>query len=416
MTEKVDRQWGTQLQGTTLWTTRAVWMALVALILGMFVSESIRLVQTPVRICDSLDCTFSPAMAATIQNAGISLNFAGLFSTALFNIALPTGFIIVAALIIWRRSDDWMGLLVSFLLIFLGAYEFPGVNQVFSLRPGWTLITAVLSTFGLLALPLLIYVFPNGRFVPGWGRWPLLVALLLWLAGDFFLPADANETLSNVLFFVVVIPGLVGQVYRYRRLSTPVERQQTKWAVVGLVGPIFTLVIWLTLFVPADSFAPWMQLALAFAIQPVATLLALLMPISLAISILRYRLWDIDVVIRRTLIYGVVSALLALVFFGGVAVLQSLFSAVTGEQSSLAIVMSTLAIAALFTPLRNRVQGFVDRRFFRQKYDAQKALERFSEAVRDEIDPEGIRVELLAVVGATIQPDHVSVWLAQSQE
>jgi hypothetical protein len=138
-----------------------------------------------------------------------------------------------------------------------------------------------------------------------------------------------------------------------------------------------------------------------------------IVPLSLSIAVLRYRLYDIDVVINRTLVYGSLTLMLGLVYFGSVASLQSAFRALTGheEQPQLAIVISTLVIAALFNPLRRRIQSFIDRRFYRRKYDAAKTLEAFSSKLRDETDLGTLSEELVSAVNETMQPAHVSLWL-----
>jgi hypothetical protein len=133
-------------------------------------------------------------------------------------------------------------------------------------------------------------------------------------------------------------------------------------------------------------------------------------PISIGIAIVRYRLYEIDLLINRTLVYGSLTAKLVVLYFGGIVVLQRMFVLLTGQQSTLAVVASTLAIAALFVPLRRRVQGFVDRRFYRRKYDARKTLETFSLRLRDETDLEALNNDLVGVVRETMQPAHVSVW------
>jgi hypothetical protein len=134
-------------------------------------------------------------------------------------------------------------------------------------------------------------------------------------------------------------------------------------------------------------------------------------PVAIGFAVLKYRLYDIDLLINRTLVYGSLSATLIAVYFGGIVVLQRLFVTLTGERSTLAVVTSTLLIAALFNPLRRRIQSFIDRRFYRSRYDARKTLEAFSLTLRDETDLEALNVDLVGVVRETMQPEHVSLWL-----
>jgi len=136
-----------------------------------------------------------------------------------------------------------------------------------------------------------------------------------------------------------------------------------------------------------------------------------IVPLSLSIGVLRYRLYDIDVLINRTLVYGSLTAMLVALYFVGIVVLQRAFVLLTGQQSTLAVVASTLLIAALFTPLRRRIQSFIDRRFYRRKYDARKTLEEFSMKLRDETDLEALRGDLIGVLRETMQPAHLSLWL-----
>jgi hypothetical protein len=177
------------------------------------------------------------------------------------------------------------------------------------------------------------------------------------------------------------------------------ERNQTKWFIFGLlVAVAFPLVAGLFVTLPAE----------------VEVIAFMAIPLGIGVGVLRYRLWDIDVIIRKTLIYTVLTVLLALVYFGSVVLLQRLFGALTGvAQSPLAVVVSTLAIAALFTPLRRRIQDVIDRRFYRKKYDAQRVLARFALTARDETDLDALTKELARVVQETLQPERVSVWLSQ---
>jgi hypothetical protein len=191
-----------------------------------------------------------------------------------------------------------------------------------------------------------------------------------------------------------------------RRGARGVERQQIKWLLYA--GAIFFLgnVLKNTVFSPLGEVS-W-GLWVGYLLVGIGGLGG---PIAIGIAILRYRLYDIDFLINRTLVYGSLTAMLVTLYFGGIVVLQRLFVILTGQQSTLAVVASTLAIAALFVPLRRRVQGFVDRRFYRKKYDARKTLEAFSTKLKNETDLESLNNDLVSVVRETMQPAHVSLWL-----
>jgi hypothetical protein len=203
------------------------------------------------------------------------------------------------------------------------------------------------------------------------------------------------DTLGLGLLGIGTVGAVASVVVRFHR-SRGTERQQLKWFLYA-AAPIP--------YFPLSDYGPLILDALAFS----WVLLGL--PAAIGIAVLRYRLYDIDVVINRTLVYGALTATLALVYLGSVVGLQRLLSPVVGEGNQLAVVASTLLIAALFGPLRRKVQSFIDRRFYRRKYDARKTLESFSERLREVSDLEGLSGELLAVVRETVQPEHASLWL-----
>jgi hypothetical protein len=283
---------------------------------------------------------------------------------------------------------------------------------------GWgTLITLI---------PFLFLLFPTGRLPSR--RWRFLAWVVL-AAGAAMLPLGflstdtgqgpvkapfavggaVGETISVLVLgaimivFSSIILSSLSLVVRYHRASG-VERQQLKWFALAavLIGGVIV----------ADQLRFDLLLGdTLWNLLGAATFAALY--VAVGIAILRYRLYDIDIIINRTLVYGSLTALLALIYLGGVATTQTIFRALTGqeEQPQLAVVVSTLVIAALFNPLRRRIQSFIDRRFYRRKYDARKTLEAFSAKLRDETDLNALSDDLVGVVRETMQPAHVSLWL-----
>ena len=226
--------------------------------------------------------------------------------------------------------------------------------------------------------------------------------------------ADAGIVIVPLLP-LCAIASAASLLLRFRRSGAEV-REQIKWiafaaSFVGLVASI--TVVSTLIFAPESLDTAGTQPLWLEVLQDVELLSLAGVPVAVGFAILRHRLYDIDVVINRTLVYGSLTAMLALVYFGGVATTQAIFRALTGQeqQAQLAIVVSTLVIAALFNPLRGRIQGFIDRRFYRRKYDVAKTLEAFSTKLRDETDLDALTSDLVGVVRETMQPAHVTLWL-----
>jgi hypothetical protein len=249
--------------------------------------------------------------------------------------------------------------------------------------------------------------------------WILYVVSLLVLPESSPFSAWAWPAALRIPFALGLFGTIVfAQIYRYLRVSEPVERQQIKWVVFGLTAALAgaTLVALPLAILREELLEPGPTKVLYALFELTATnAFLLLIPLSIGVAILRYRLWDIDVIINRTLVYGSLTVMLTLVYFIGVMASEGIFRSLTGqeEQPQLAVVLSTLVIAALFNPLRRRTQGFIDRRFYRRKYDAGKTLEAFSSKLRDETDLQNLNEELVGVVKETMQPAQAGLWLRE---
>jgi hypothetical protein len=373
------------------------------------------------------------------SNWRADLGVGGLVGGVLF-LAFP----LVGALIASRRPKNavgWLCLAVGLLWALSGVFDYysyygaatPGSVPFPVVMAGisdWIWVPAV----GLLGTYVLL-LFPDGRLPSR--RWRPLAwlsgAVILLLSFGVMLAPGPLDNLGGVrnpfgiegadwltagayallpLLPLCMLASALSLVLRYRH-SGGEERQQIKWIAfaASVVVVVYAIAMIASFVFPEESWTTagsvwWLNL-LTYTVLSSFTIV----PIAVGIAVLKYRLYEIDIIINRALVYGSLTAMLVALYLGGVVLLQRLFVLLTGERSTLAVVASTLLIAALFTPLRRRIQRFIDRSFYRRKYDAAKTLERFSMKLRDETDLEALSDDLVGVVRETMQPAHVSLWL-----
>ena len=357
----------------------------------------------------------------------------------LFYFTSVASFTLVGALIVWKQPANrigWLFAAVGLLWLtgdFASSYAYYAVVLSDNSPPLATLAAWYGEFFWLLWLvsmfSLVPLLFPTGRpLSPRWGMVTRIVCVYLAVAvGAAMFESEldivgSQKVLSNpigisgfrdiesgvwaiplfVALMAALVAGLAGVVARFRR-SRGEERQQLKWFAFAAT----TLILEFIAQIALDA-------VFGYRVPVLDAVVVLLVPASAAVAILKYRLYDIDVVINRTLVYGALTAVLAGVYVGLVFGFQALLRPFTAE-SDLAIAASTLAVAGLFRPVRARLQSFIDHRFYRRKFDAQQTLERFTLRLRDEVDLGNLSAELATVVGETVQPAHVSLWLRRPE-
>ena len=348
-------------------------------------------------------------MGELLVSAGLPPSiYAGLFVG--LNLAAVAAFIVIAGGVLWRRSDDALVVVnacwfVAFpVTVSLRVMEVAAADRALDPLAGAPIV--------LLGWPFLLvffYLFPDGLFVPRWGLAPGLLLLALEVATTRAWPPLA----APLVWTVFLALGLVAQWRRHQRVPNPADRRQSQGVVVGLAVIALLALAWTVPGVAEPAhFQPGSLYLAGAALLTMGGLL--LIPLMIGASVIRHRLFQIDVIINRALVYITLTVILVLVYLLSVVLLQRAFRALTGQEHDLAIIVSTLAIAALFQPLRARLQDFIDRRFYRRKYDASLTLAAFSARLRDDVDLAALSQELAAVVRETMQPSHVSLWLRSS--
>jgi hypothetical protein len=404
----------TTLHGRRLTITRAVCVAVALLTVTLFVA-GLPLLYDWFRTLYIHDFGGRDALSAHLAQLGLSVDFYIAY-LLLLGIIPAVAYFAVAAIIFWRKSDEPMALFTALLLVLFAATIWGSTKELGEIHPILEWLSRVLEALSFALLFLFFYLFPSGRFVPRWTRWLAGVLIAVTVPMVLFPASPLNIERWPILAYVLVLlgwllAGVCAQIYRYLRVSSPTQRQQTKWVLFGYTAALGGYLGWISFYAILPLARPGSRLVADMIGATVTSGLMLIIPLSFGVAILRYRLYDIDVVINRTLVYGSLTATLVALYFGGIVVLQRLFVLLTGEQSTLAIVASTLLIAALFSPLRRRIQAFIDRRFYRRKYDTRKTLEAFSAKLRNDSDLDVLSDDLVSVVRETMQPAHVSLWL-----
>ena len=401
----------TRLHGQWLLMARVAWLGVTALSLGLLIPAFVVAFDRP-------ELLGAAEVEALVARLGVPMQI--VMAAAL--LVPMAGAATIAVFLFWRRSDDWMVLLFSLWMLTNFAFSTRSLAAFQQAYPALQAPVRVVWILAFLLTIFLLYVFPDGRLVPRW-TWLLAAAAVVLVVLSPGLPEDilnlpnAPEGVSVLRWRATVFAwlglwctGVFAQVYRYRCVSGPVQRQQAKWVMFTL--SLFMAIIGLGIVIPSLYLSlPDVWFA---AVLLTAAPLGIVLPVSIAMAILRYRLYDIDRVISRTVAYAVLTVLLGAVYAGVVLILGQLFGGIGAKPPTWAVAGATLAVAALFQPARRRIQAVVDRRFNQRHYDAARTVEAFADRLRQEVDLDALAPELLAVVDQTFQPTRASLWLRSS--
>lgn len=403
----------TRLRGRWLLAARVGWIVLAITIIALNV----------IALPDTALAPLAPDKVRALDAVGFSPDLYNAIGS-IENSLVLISFLALALLLFWRKSDDRMALFGAYTFLVFGGIvgsslydsDIGGVVPILAAIPVVHQLVSLLAVIAQVSIAAFIYLFPSGRFVPRWTRWVTLLMVAYWTAVMFISPAFATGPLGLMLILFLAI-GLIAQVYRYRRISISREREQTKWAVFGIViamliiiAPQVIVEIFPQVGLSDDSTA---AVVVQLVINGRWFLAMTLIPTSIAVAILSSRLWDIDVIINKALVYGSLTGLLAAIYAGLVIGMETLVRDVSGKADlpPAFIVISTLVIAALFQPLRRPIQRFIDRRFYRNKYDSARTLAAFGTTLRTETDLGALSEDLIAAVQETMHPAHASLWL-----
>jgi hypothetical protein len=408
----------TRLHGLSLWLCRASWIALALGILGFFFAGLPVYISNFQRVCPGHNCAAGQLAPESVRVPPILSSGAGSYPTymVVFQLVSALVWFVVGVVIFWKKSNDWMALLVALMLMLLGTAD---ATHILAETPTiWQMPAIILNalTFGLVFV--VFALFPNGRLAPRWAG-ALIVLYLASVLLDYFFPGSPLAVkawpipVAGAAWFGLVAALALAQVHRYWGFSSLVQRQQTKWVVLGVAAAVVAGGFWVPdlLFVSLRRPGSLYQ-----AILLVVNFMPLLVPLSIGFSILRYRLWAIDSLINRAIVYSMLTGILTLIYVGSVFALEYLLRGVLTETSGVAILASTVVVAALFQPLRRRVQAAIDRRFYRQKYAAGRLMATFSASLRDEVDLQQLSEHLQTIVEQTLQPTYVDLWFCIAEE
>ncbi len=410
------------LPGGWLSLARAAWLVVAALTVGLFLAGlPVEFAQLQLG-CPTAACASSggltPVELRLLENLGLSRNFFAAYGVAL-DVVLAGVYAAVAALIFWRKSADRLALFVALALLTFGTATHPStMSALTAAYPVWRPPVAALHLLGSAAFSLFLYLFPDGRFVPRWTRWVALI-WIGWLLPRYWFPdwppsgSDTWLAWLNLIVWSGALGAVVySQVYRYRRVSNTVQRQQTKWAVFGiataLTGFLCVNVAVSAVALPAPASAGELATLMVGAALMYGALL--LIPLSIGIAILRYRLWDIDILINRTLVYGVLTASVIGIYVVVVGALSALFQSRGNLASSL---LATGLVAVFFQPLRDQLQRGVNRLMYGERDDPYAVLSRLGQRLEAALAPEAVLPTIVESVKESLKLPYAAITLKQ---
>jgi signal transduction histidine kinase len=395
---------------------RAAWIAVAALIVAFFVAGISAQLGRVQELCWITPCEtgqLSPAGLRALRDLGISPDSYAVYAVTI-EAVFASVYAAVAATIFWRRPNDRMMLFVSLTLLIFGAVAFTTATDALAGQyRSWSLPVALLRFLGSAFMSLFVYLFPDGRFVPRWVRW-VAFAWISWQVPQYLFPGwylsdEWQMWVKNVIWPVALGTAVGAQIYRYRRVSSTVQRQQIKWVVFGLSASFVVMLVrslTLTVFFP-DPVSP--PAVIAFLIGNTLHYLALLLiPFSIGVAILRHNLWDIDVVINRTLVYGTLTASVVLLY---VLVVGGL-GAVLQVQGSLIISLIATGLAAvMFAPLRDRLQRGVNRLMYGERDDPYAVLSRLGSRLESTPAHDAVLPSVIRTVQEALKLPYVAIEL-----
>lgn len=414
-----------QLHGRWLILVRVVWIIVVAFTVGLFFASIPSYYANFLHVlqCTGTACSNSsggllpPDYARQIRALGLSVEtFA--FYNILYNTFLACGYFAVGGLLFWRtwgRSNDLMAIFASFTLVTF-VVTFTGI--ISALPPLWRLPTQSITFIGDICIALFFYLFPNGRFVPSWTRWLLVGAIVYWGVNGFFPSSPFNPfvrfRILNIVTFIGLVSSMVAaQIYRYRRVSRPLQRQQTKWVVfgtsIGIGGFLGLQILYAYVVVPRFTETPFLDMMVGTG----NTLLMLLVPLSMGFAILRSRLWDIDIIINRTLFYGALTGCVVVLYILVVGTLGAIFQA---RGNFLISLLATGLVAILFQPLRGWLQRAVNRLVYGERYDPYTVLSRLGQRLEATLAPEAVLPTVVESVAQAFKLPYTAITLKQEHE
>jgi signal transduction histidine kinase len=401
------------LEGRWLTIARLVWLLIATLGIALFLASLPAGYRVLLNPCVDGECVYfqlSPEEMLVLHNMGFSLG-----QYAAYHVLISTASMLVftgiALLIFWRRSSEWMVLLAGLWLVTFGATTVFSSLPLSESQPLLRWVLKILDNLSwVILLPLFLFLFPNGRFVPRWTRWIYLTFIGFGLFGVLIDLVNAHPDTPTPVFvqglwFATQLTGVGSQVYRYRRVSDPIQRQQTKWVVSGLLATVLILALHDALGLP-DPLAKLVEVT-------VVSLAFLIIPLSLGVSILRYRLWDIDLIINRGLIWAALTGFVVGMYVLVVGALGALFQA---RGTFLPAILATGLIALLFQPLRQRLQRGVNRLMYGERDEPYTVLSRLGRRLEETIAAEAMLPTVVGTVAHTLKLPYVAITLKEGHE